>query len=350
MTDLVLNDDGTVKVTVKNLRVSYFTLGGTGRTYVDYTVTGGHWYKIKGKGHSFYLDADITATVSCFGPARLDVRIPAQIVELNNSNGRDTGNQIAYGYKYGSFTGSAYNSWDAGYATMSIPADSLVPFIDACVPADVARPYIDKGYTGEQAVPYICYHMPLETADYFKNRGISGDLCGPYYAAGVSNEDIIAYLDSGFTADQIMPFVKAGVSESDVLTYLDAGYTYDMVRPFVDAKMGLSDIMAYMGANIAYDHARPYIDAGVPASIAIPYVNSAYTTGTEHAFRKGQHKHHQSQAIPATQHTVGPGYRLCQERHFGDDGKALRRRGSPGGEGSGRDQERHTAHGVTCRQ
>ena len=30
VTDLVLNDDGTVTVTVKNLRVAYFTLGGGG--------------------------------------------------------------------------------------------------------------------------------------------------------------------------------------------------------------------------------------------------------------------------------------------------------------------------------
>ncbi len=79
----------------------------------------------------------------------------------------------------------------------------------ACPPT--ARPFIEKGYTGEQAVAYIYYNMPLETADYFKSRGISAELCGPYYAAGVAKEDILTYLDSGYTADQIMPYVRAGV-------------------------------------------------------------------------------------------------------------------------------------------
>ena len=48
----------------------------------------------------------------------------------------------------------------------------LVPYIDSCIPADVTRPYIEKGYTAEKAVPYIVYNMPVEMTKYFPKLGI----------------------------------------------------------------------------------------------------------------------------------------------------------------------------------
>ena len=182
---------------------------------------------------------------------QVGIRTTPLVVDITDLNGYDSGVLTSYGYVQGKINGGAYSAWDAGYATMSAPADSLAPLIDACVPADTARPFVEKGFTGAQAVAYIYYNMPPETAEYFWKQGISGELCGPYYAAGVSLEDIMTYLDSGFTADQIMPYVKAGVNESDILAYLDAGATYD--------------------------RARPYIDAKAPADIAAPYAGSSFS-------------------------------------------------------------------------
>lgn len=272
LTSLFLNGDGTVTVRVNHVTLPYlFSM-----QHRDVTVTGGHWYKVKGKGHSFYLDADIYDSLGPYD-FNIKVKIPAQVVDLYDVDGCDSGVQITYGTIRGSFNGGTYNNWDAGYATMGVSVDSLAPLIDACVPADVARPFIESGYTGEQAVPFIYYNMPIETADYYKKQGISGALCGPYYAAGVSREDTLAYLDSGFTADQIMPYVRAGVPESDVLTYLGAGFTYDRVKPFIDANVSGSDILAYLRAGATYNKAKPYIDVGTSASIAIPYITSTYT-------------------------------------------------------------------------
>ena len=251
---LILNDDGTVTITL---------------TKYGKQLSAGKWHKVEGKGHSVYFiigDAYLKPDSSC-------TIFPFEgTIDIVNQNGLDY-----LKYKDNDCIGGSYNGWDAGYATMDASSDVLNGYIDACIPADVARPFVEQGLTGKRAVPYILFDMPVDTTEYFVRQGISADLCGPYYAAGVSREDTIAYLDSGFTADQIMPYVLAGVPESEVLAYLSAGFTYDRVKPFIDAKVPESDTLAYLGAGVTYAKAKPYIDANAPASMAISYAASSYS-------------------------------------------------------------------------
>ena len=200
--------------------------------------------------------------------------------------------------KPGVISGGRYNNWDAGYATMNTLADLLAPYIDSCVPADTARPYIEHGYTGWQAVPYIVYNMPMEAAAYFIKQGILADLCGPYFAVGVSREDTVAYLNSGYTADQIMPYIKAGVKESDTMAYLDAGYTYDKVGLFLNAGVPESDVKIFLGAGVTYDRARPYIGANISASAHGPVCCEHVLVWPVHALCRREHKHKQGEGFP----------------------------------------------------
>jgi hypothetical protein len=232
--NLVLNGDGTITVD------AYGSFGYGRFSGWSGTFTGGHWYKVKGKGHTIYIDGSSLSGIVSHDTYNLDIIWKDNIATLYKDNWYTsmtlpkTYDTIPSDY-YSIFCMDSYNDWDAGYATMTASPDLLAPYIDSCVPAEAARPYIEQGYTGQQAVPYIVYNMPVETAAYFMKQGISADLCGPYIAAGASKEDTEAYLNSGYAADQIMPYVKAGVKVSDILTYVDAGVTYDTAKPYVDA-------------------------------------------------------------------------------------------------------------------
>jgi hypothetical protein len=268
--DLTLNDNGTISMTISN-------------TYGQ--LTGGHWYKVEGKGHTIYLAISGTFRVS-----ELFITLDgiAGTAEIVNRDGVD----YFYINNIGC-TGGSYSDWDAGYATMSLPVSSLGLYLDSCIPADVARPYVEKGFTGEQGVPYMSYNVPPDTADYFAKYGITGDLCGPYYTAGVSPEDTVDYLDSGFTADQIMPYVRAKVLESDALAYLNAGVIYDQAKPYIDANASASAAAPYAAstfpadqcvpfvtAGIEISKARPFLLFGIPSDQAIVYINNGITAST----------------------------------------------------------------------
>ncbi len=253
--ELILNDDGTVTISITK--------------YGKY-IKAGQWNKVTGKGHTIYCNIGCTDLSPDFA---YRIYSFAGSIEIVNRDGVDYFQALS-----NDFIGGDYNDWDAGYATMDAPAGSLAGYIDSCIPADVARPYVEKGYTGAQGAPYIAHNMSVETAEYFIGQGISADLCGPYYDVGVSREDTVAYLDSGFTAEQVMPYVHAGVPESDTMTYLDAGYTFDRAGPFINAKVSESDTMTYLDAGVAYSKAKPYIDANAPASTAIPYATSSYSS------------------------------------------------------------------------
>ncbi len=268
---MTLNGDGTISLTVN----SFFN-----------SFNCGHWYKIAGKGHTVYLKID-GGPYTLGGMYQITLNGVAASVEIENKDGKDHFNFI------GSFTGGSYNNWDAGYANMSLPVSSLGQYIDCCIPPDTARPYVEKGLTGDQGVPYMAYNMPPETADNFAKRGIPGDLCGPYYAAGVSLEDTIAYLDSGFTAEQIMPYARARVHESDVMTYLNAGVTYDRAKPYIDAKALAGAAAPYAASMFPADQCMPFVNAGtditkarpfllfnIPADQAVVYINNGISATT----------------------------------------------------------------------
>lgn len=250
---MTLNDDGTISMKLVDPHNQ------------RYTITGGQWYKVKGKGHQIYFS---------FSGGFQD---GAAFVVLGYTGTIDVVNQDGKDYFHvmdNDFTGGDYNGWDAGYSTMDEPADVLGPYIDGCAPADTARPYIEKGYTAGQAVPYIYYDMPLDTANYFANFGIIGDLCGPYYAAGVSREDTMTYLDAGVTYDLAKPYVDAKALANIAAPYAESSFTPAQCMPYVNAGIELSKARPFLFFNIPSDQAIVYINNGITASQAKPYVDA----------------------------------------------------------------------------
>jgi hypothetical protein len=279
--ELTLNDDGTVTLVVDFSTTSSGTL--------QRTITGGTWYKVKGKGHEIYLNLDEDYVNDHYSGLYYGFQLLTDKVVDIGMDGTDSFD-IDYMWAH---SASYYNNWDAGYATMSASADVLVPYIDSCIPADVARPYIEKGYSAEQAVPYIAYNMPLETAEYFKKLGIPLDLCGPYYAAGIPRDDIMIYLNGGCMIDEVLPYFRAGVPASDSITYLDAGVTYDRARPYIDAKVPANSAAPYAASQFSSDRCLPFINAGIsiskaksfllfgiPADQAVIYIENGISAST----------------------------------------------------------------------
>lgn len=274
--ELTLNDNGTVTLVVDRYVPTYGT--------IQRTFTGGNWYKVKGKGHQIYLNLDEDYVNDHYPGLYFGFDlITDKVVDIVSDYGTDS-----FSINYLIADGSGlYSDWDAGYSAMTASADLIVPYIDSCVPADAARPYIERGYTVQQAVPYIGYNVPAEAAAYFIKQGVSADLCGPYIAAGVSKEDTVAYLNSGYTAEQIMPFVKAGVSESDAVAYLGAGATYDKARPYIGANLSASLAAPYAASAYSFEQCVPYINASInlskakaflllniPSDQAVVYINN----------------------------------------------------------------------------
>jgi|AGTN01.1.fsa_nt_gi hypothetical protein len=181
ISSLTLNDDGTI--TVKGSGRA----DGSGFGQYSFTCTGGQWYKIKGKGHTIYIDGtDLAGTV--YGYTKyLDLQWTDNIATISDQSGIYNAMSLPAQNGYGdSILGKErYTDWDAGYATMSASADLLAPYIDSCVPAGTARPYVEKGYTGQQAVPYIAGNVPAETALLYLNASITYDVAKPYIAADI---------------------------------------------------------------------------------------------------------------------------------------------------------------------
>ena len=246
---LTLNDDGTIAITIDRC---------------SQPITCGHWYKIKGNGHSIYLTFG-GDTYSLY----YYIKKVACTANIGNKNGKDYFNVINV-----EFTGDSYNDWDAGYSNMSLPVSMLGPYIDCCIPADTARPYVEKGFTGDQGVPYMLYNVPPETAVYFANLGITGDLCGPYYAAGVSREDTIEYLDEGITYDRARPYIDAKVPASIAAPFADSSFPADQCMPYIDANIDISKARPFLLFKIPADQAVIYINNGITASTAKPYVDA----------------------------------------------------------------------------
>ena len=257
--ELTLNDDGTV-----TLVVDCYTSSET----LQRTFTGGIWYKVKGKGHEIYLNLDEDYVNDHYSGVYNGFQLLTDKIVDIGMDGTDSF-EIDYLWAH---SASYYNNWDAGYSTMSASADALVPYIDSCIPADVARPYIEKGYTAEKAVPYIVYNMPVETAEYFAKLGIPLDLCGPYCAAGVPRDDIMIYLNGGCALDEVLPYFRAGVPAVDTITYLNAGVTYDKARPYIDAKAPADSAAPYAASQFPSDRCLPFINAGISISKAKPFL------------------------------------------------------------------------------
>ncbi|MGA9139350.1 MAG: hypothetical protein WBZ29_03945 [Methanocella sp.] len=258
--ELTLNDDGTVTLVVDFSTATSETL--------QRTFTGGSWYKVTGKGHEIYLNLDEDYVNDHYSGIYSGFQLLTDKVVDIGMDGTDSF-EIDYMWAHSM---SNYNNWDAGYATMSASTEVLVPYIDSCIPADVARPYIEKGYTAAQAVPYIAYIMPVETAEYFAKLGIPLDLCGPYYAAGVPQDDIMTYLDAGCTIDEVLPYFRAGVPASDTIAYLNAGVTYDKARPYIDARAPAGNAAPYAASQFTSDRCLPFINAGISISKAKPFL------------------------------------------------------------------------------
>jgi hypothetical protein len=254
--ELTLNDDGTVTLVVE------FSTSDSG--VLQRTFTGGSWYKVKGNGHQIYLNLDEDYVNDHYSGvySGFDL-VTNKVVDIGNE-GTDSF-QIDYMRGY---SDNRYNNWDAGYATMSVSSDALVPYIDSCIPADVARPYIEKGYTAERAIPYIVYNMPVETAEYFAKLGIPLDLCGPYCAAGIPRDDIMTYLNGGYTIDEILPYFRAGVPAIDTITYLNSGVSYDKAKPYIDVKVSADNAAPYAASQFSSDRCLPFINAGISISKA----------------------------------------------------------------------------------
>ncbi|WP_424356536.1 hypothetical protein [Methanocella sp. MCL-LM] len=251
---MTLNDDGTISMNLVDPR-------GT-----RHTITGGQWYQVKGKGHQIYF---VFGGGYRDGDAAFLVYDYKGTIDIVNRDGKDYFHVLD-----NDFTGCDYNAWDAGYAAMAEPADVLGPYIDACVPADTARPYIKKGYTAGQAVPYIYYNMPIDTAEYYANLGIIGDLCGPYYAAGVSREDTVTYLDAGVIYDLAKPYVDAKAPANIAAPYAESSFTPAQCMPYVNAGIELSKARPFLFFNMPSDQAIVYINNGITASVAKPYVDA----------------------------------------------------------------------------
>ncbi len=286
ITRLKLNDNGTISVEAIGGATPYGTFSGV--------LTGGQWYKVKGQGHTIYIDGrNLRGPFEYQYDASIDLRWPDNIATIYEERGRNTMTLPADMSICDEISEGRYNGWDSGYATMNASADLLAPYIDSCVDAETARPYIERGYTGWQAIPYIVYGVPVDTAAYFMKQGISAELSGPFIAAGISKEDTIAYLNSGYPAGQIMPYIRAGVKESDVLTYLDAGVAYDKARPYLDANIPAdiaapyadsvfsSDMcMPFASANVSMSKARPFMLFNIPSDQAVVYINNGITATT----------------------------------------------------------------------
>lgn len=286
ITRLKLNDNGTISVKVISAATPFGSISGV--------LTGGQWYKVKGQGHTIYIDGrNLRGAYEYQSDYSIDLCWPDNLATIYNDGGQSSMTLPADMSIGGEISAGHYNGWDSGYATMNASADLLAPYIDSCVDAETARPYIERGYTGWQAVPYIVYNVPVDTAAYFLKQGISAELSGPFIAAGASKEDTIAYLNSGYTAGQIMPYIQAGVKEVDVLTYLDAGVAYDKARPYLDANIP-ADIaapyadsvfssdkcMPFASANVSMSKARPFLLLEIPPEQALVYINNGVPAAT----------------------------------------------------------------------